>query len=44
MTGTTQPARGSGNSGNWMRTETVLTEIGQVDIDVPGDVNSSFEP
>src|SRR5215212_3816545 len=36
--------RGSGNSRNGMRTKTVFTEIGPVDIDVPRDVNSSFEP
>src|SRR5215213_1811917 len=36
--------RGSGNSRNGMRSKTVFTEIGPVDIDVPRDVNSSFEP
>src|SRR6478752_2802217 len=36
--------RGSGNSRNGVRTKTVLTEIGPVEIDVPRDVNSSFEP
>jgi hypothetical protein len=36
--------RGSGNSRNGVRTKTVLTEIGPVDIDVPRDVNSSFDP
>ena len=36
--------RGSGNSRNGTRTKTVLTEIGPVDIDVPRDVNSSFDP
>jgi transposase-like protein len=36
--------RGSGNSRNGMRTKTVFTEIGPVDIDVPRDTNSSFEP
>jgi putative transposase len=36
--------RGSGNSRNGVRSKTVLTEIGPVDIDVPRDVNSSFEP
>ncbi|CAN5646442.1 hypothetical protein BH09ACT7_BH09ACT7_60550 [soil metagenome] len=36
--------RGSGNSRNGNRTKTVFTEIGPVDIDVPRDVNSSFEP
>src|SRR3954465_10073001 len=38
------PGRGSGNSRNGMRSKTVFTEIGPVDIDVPRDVNSSFEP
>jgi len=36
--------RGSGNSRNGTRSKTVLTEIGPVDIDVPRDVNSSFDP
>jgi transposase-like protein len=36
--------RGSGNSRNGVRSNTVLTEIGPVDIDVPRDVNSSFDP
>ena len=36
--------RGSGNSRNGVRSKTVLTEIGPVDIDVPRDVNSSFDP
>lgn len=36
--------RGSGNSRNGVRTKTVLTEVGPVDIDVPRDVNSSFDP
>src|SRR6478736_5678627 len=36
--------RGSGNSRNGVRAKTVLTEIGPVDIDVPRDVDSSFEP
>jgi transposase-like protein len=36
--------RGSGNSRNGIRTKTVLTEIGPVDIDVPRDTNSSFDP
>ena len=35
--------RGSGNSRNGVRSKTVLTEIGPVDIDVPRDVNSSFD-
>nr|WP_020109886.1 IS256 family transposase [Nocardia sp. 348MFTsu5.1] len=36
--------RGSGNSRNGMRSKTVLTEIGPVDIEVPRDTNSSFDP
>jgi putative transposase len=36
--------RGSGNSRNGVRSKTVLTEIGPVDIDVPRDVDASFEP
>jgi putative transposase len=36
--------RGSGNSGNGMRTKTVLNEIGPVEIEVPRDTRSSFEP
>jgi putative transposase len=36
--------RGSGNSRNGTRAKTVLTEIGPVEIDVPRDTNSSFEP
>ncbi len=36
--------RGSGNCRNGTRTKTVLTEIGPVDIDVPRDVNASFDP
>ena len=36
--------RGSGNSRNGTRVKTVLTEIGPVEIEVPRDVNSSFEP
>jgi len=36
--------RGSGNSRNGTRAKTVLTEIGPVDIEVPRDVNSSFDP
>ena len=36
--------RGSGNSRNGTRTKTVLTEIGPVDIDVPRDMNASFDP
>jgi len=36
--------RGSGNSRNGTRTKTVLTEIGPVEIEVPRDTDSSFEP
>ena len=36
--------RGSGNSRNGTRSKTVLTEIGPVEIEVPRDVDSSFEP
>ncbi|ASL07791.1 transposase [Mycobacterium intracellulare subsp. chimaera] len=36
--------RGSGNSRNDTRAKTVLTEIGAVEIEVPRDTNSSFEP
>ena len=36
--------RGSGNSRNGTRAKTVLTEIGPVNIEVPRDTNSSFEP
>lgn len=36
--------RGSGNSCNGTRVKAVLTEIGPVEIGVPRDVNSSFEP
>jgi putative transposase len=36
--------RGSGNSRNGHRTKTVLTESGPVDIAVPRDRDSSFEP
>jgi putative transposase len=36
--------RGSGNSRNGTRAKTVLTEIGPVEIEVPRDTNSSFEP
>src|SRR5437588_1873988 len=36
--------RGSGNSRNGIRAKTVLTEIGPVEIEVPRDTNSSFEP
>jgi transposase-like protein len=36
--------RNSGNSRNGVRPKTVTTEIGPVEIDVPRDRNSSFEP
>ena len=36
--------RGSGDSRNGTRAKTVLTEIGPVEIEVPRDTNSSFEP
>ncbi|VAZ66441.1 hypothetical protein LAUMK40_02577 [Mycobacterium kansasii] len=36
--------RGSGNSRNGTRAKTVLTAIGPVEIKVPRDTNSSFEP
>ena len=36
--------RGSGNSRNGTRAKTMLTEIGPVEIDVPRDTGSSFEP
>jgi putative transposase len=36
--------RNSGNSRNGMRAKTVLTEIGPVEIEVPRDTESTFEP
>nr|WP_226931576.1 MULTISPECIES: IS256 family transposase [Parafrankia] len=36
--------RDNGNSRNGIRTKTVLTEIGPVEIDVPRDRDASFEP
>jgi transposase-like protein len=36
--------RNSGNSRNGVRSKTVTTEIGPIEIDVPRDRNSSFEP
>ncbi len=36
--------RGSGNSRNGTRAKTVLTEIGPVEIEVPRDTESTFEP
>ncbi len=43
--GKNDPAgRGSGNSRNGRRAKTVLTEAGPVEVDVPRDRESSFEP
>jgi putative transposase len=36
--------RNSGNSRNGVRTKTVLTEVGPVEIDVPRDTDASFTP
>ena len=36
--------RGSGNSRNGTRSKTVFTEIGRVELDVPRDTNSTFDP
>jgi transposase-like protein len=36
--------RGTGNSRNGTRSKTVLTDVGPVEIDVPRDRDSSFEP
>ena len=36
--------RGSGNSRNGTRSKTVFTEIGRVELDVPPDTNSTFDP
>ena len=36
--------RNSGNSRNGVRSKTVLTEIGPVEIDVPRDLDASFQP
>jgi putative transposase len=36
--------RNRGNSRNGVRSKTVLTEIGPVEIDVPRDVDASFTP
>src|SRR5262245_54309570 len=36
--------RGTGNSRNGTRSKRVITEIGPVEIDVPRDTASSFEP
>lgn len=43
--GKSDPAgRGSGNSRNGRRAKTVLTEAGPVELEVPRDRDSSFEP
>jgi putative transposase len=40
-----EPAgRDKGNSRNGSRSQTVLTEVGEVEIDVPRDRDGSFEP
>jgi putative transposase len=36
--------RNRGNSRNGSRSKTVLTEVGEVEIDVPRDRDGSFEP
>jgi putative transposase len=36
--------RDGGNSRNGTRTKTVITEVGPVELDVPRDRDSSFEP
>ena len=36
--------RNRGNSGNGVRSKTVLTEIGAVEIEVPRDIEASFSP
>src|SRR4029077_15499480 len=36
--------RGSGNSRNGTRAKTVFTEIGAVEVEVPRDTNSTFDP
>ena len=36
--------RTGGNSRNGTRTKTMLTEIGEVEIEVPRDIDSSFDP
>ncbi len=36
--------RNRGNSRNGVRSKTVLTEIGPVEIDVPRDIDASFKP
>jgi putative transposase len=35
---------GSGNSGNGWRIKTVITDVGPVEIEVPGDRAGTFEP
>jgi putative transposase len=37
-------SRNYGNSRNGVRSKTVLTEIGPIEIDVPRDVESTFQP
>ena len=41
---TTRPARNGGNARNGTRSKTVITEVGPVDLEVPRDRDSSFEP
>ena len=36
--------RNRGNSRNGLRAKTVLTEIGPVEIEVPRDLDASFQP
>jgi transposase-like protein len=36
--------RNRGNSRNGVRSKTVLTEIGPVEVDVPRDIDASFQP
>ena len=36
--------RNHGNSRNGVRSKTVLTEIGPVEIEVPRDLDASFQP
>jgi transposase-like protein len=44
MTSTTRPAARQRQLAQRTRARTVLTEIGPVEIEVPRDTNSSFEP
>ena len=41
---TTRPAATAATRRNGTRSKTVITEVGPVDIDVPRDRDSSFEP